>query len=214
MKNHHELVAAAKGMLTRDEPALHVVPPASEPEGETTQPMAVVPAAPAPLAGRQMGFLDQMRAQAGHTRMQARQARHLEGGVFHRLYHGQPKSLAQHAEYRQSRRWVKPGHRGGVADKGGAAFHKTIAPPLKVIGLAFSEAGDSPLKTGIAYYAGVLPLTCLALWGFGDLTLAVWIAVINVAIIVAIVLTLCAVTRPRDEAPVAEVVTEDEEPTP
>ena len=133
MKDRADLLAAAKGTLNRDPELapLHAVP--EPPEGETTQPMAVVPVKPAPLAGRQMGFLDQMRAQAGHTLMQARHARHTEGSLPHRMWHGQPRSMAQHAAYRQSRQWVKPGHEGGVADKGGTAFHTVIAPPLKAM---------------------------------------------------------------------------------
>jgi hypothetical protein len=216
MMSHSDLLAAAKGMLNRDpdpEPAppQAVTSPADD-AGETTQPMAVVPVAPAPLAGRQMGFLDQARHQAGHTLMQVRHARHTEGGVLHRMWNGQPRSMAQAAEYRRSRRWVKPGHEGGVADKGGAAFHAVIAPPLKVIGLAFSEAGDSPLKFAVGYF-GVFCLTELALCGFHHSTLAVWIAVIHVAILVVAVLALCALTGRRDDdtEPAAEIVTEPEE---
>lgn len=212
MKNHSDLLAAAKGMLNRDEPApLQVVPDPADDAGETTQPMEVVPVAPAPLAGRQMGFLDQMRAQAGHTLMQVRHARHTEGSLPHRLWNGQPRSMAMHAEYRRSRRWVKPGHEGGVADKGGAAFHAVIAPPLKVVGNSISAGGDSPLKFGIGYF-GVFCLTELALCGFHHSTLAIWIAVIHVAIIALAVLTLCAVTGRRDdETEPAETVTESEE---
>jgi hypothetical protein len=214
MMSHSDLLAAAKGMLNRD-PDPEPVPLQSVPdpaEGETTQPMEVVPVTPAPLTGRQMGFLDQARHQAGHTLMQVRHARHTEGGVLHRMWNGQPRSMAQAAEYRRSRRWVKPGHEGGVADKGGAAFHTTIAPPLKVIGLAFSEAGDSPLKFSIGYLAGVVPLTCLALVGVGDATLAVWIAVIHVAILVAVVLALCALTGQRgDDEPEPAQTAEIEE---
>jgi hypothetical protein len=216
MKDRADLLAAAKGTLSRDpdpEPAfLQSVPDPADDAGETTQPMEVVPVAPAPLAGRQMGFLDQARHQAGHTLMQVRHARHTEGGVFHRMWNGQPRSMAQAAEYRRSRQWVKPGHEGGVADKGGAAFHTVIGPPLKVIGLAFSEAGDSPLKFAVGYLAGVLPLTCLALVGVGDVTLAIWILVIHVAIVAIVVLALCALTGRRDDdTGQAETVTEPEE---
>jgi hypothetical protein len=205
MKDAADLLAAAKGTLNRDDPApLHAVPDPAE--GETTQPMAVVPVAPAPLAGRQMSFPAQVQAQAGHTLMLARHARHTEGSLPHRMWHGQPRSMAQHAEYRQSRRWVKPGHEGGVADKGGAAFHTVIGPPLKAVGLAFSAAGDSPVIFGVGYLAGVVPLTCLALIGFHHTTLAIWIAVIHVAIIAVAVLALCAVTGQRgaDEPEPAE----------
>lgn len=212
MKDREDLLAAAKGILNRGEATpLRVVPPADD-TGEPTQPMEVVPAAPAPLAGRQMGFLDQARHQAGYTWLQVRQARHTEGGIIHRLYHGQPRSMAMHADYVRNRRWVKPGHEGGVADKGGVAYHMTIGNPLVAVGNTVTAVGESPLKFGIAYLAGVLPLTELALIGFHHTTLAVWIAVIHVAVIAAVVLTLCTVTGRRDEAPVAEVITEDEEP--
>jgi hypothetical protein len=60
----------------------------------------------------------------------------------------------------------------------------------------------------------VVPLTCLALVGVGDATLAVWIAVIHVAISAVAVLALCALTGQRGEpepAETTESVTEPEE---
>ena len=74
-----------------------------------------------------------------------------------------------------------------------------------MIGNSISMIGESPLKSGIAYFAGVLPLTELALCGFGLTTLAVWILIIHVAIFAVTVLTLCAVTGRRDDG------TEDDE---
>lgn len=219
MKNYSEIMAAVRGEKTPvpESASLHAVPDV----GETTEPMAVVPAAPAVLAGRQMGFLDQARHQAAYTRQQVRELRHREGGVVHRLWHGQPRSMAQRAEYVQNRRWVKPGHEGGVADKGGTAFHKTIGPPLKVIGLAFSGAGDSPLVFFYAYF-GALSLTELGLWLAGDSMIAVWVAVIHIAIVVVGALILVALTRrsadddTEDEDgddELAEIVTDPEGPT-
>ena len=118
--------------------------------------------------------------------------------------------MAMQADHVRNRRWVKPGYEGGVADKGGVAFFAVIGNPLVAVGNSITALGESPLKFGITYIFGVLPLTCLALCGFHHTTLAIWIAVINIAVIAAVVLTLCAVTGRRDEDPVAEVVTETE----
>ena len=197
MKDRADLLAAAKGMLNRDPAPLHAVP--ELPEGETTQPMAVVPAAPAVLAGRQMGFLGQARHQAAYTRQQVRELRHREGGVVHRLWHGQPRSMAQHAEYVAERRWVKPGHEGGVADRGGVAFHAVIGKPMVAAGHSISALGESPLKFMIAYF-GVFCLSELALCGFHHATLAIWIFIVHVAIVAGVVLTLCVVTGRRDDS--------------
>ena len=206
MKDRADLLAAAKGMLNRDPAPLHAVP--ELPEGETTQPMEIVPAAPAALAGRQMGFLDQARHQATYTRQQVREARHREGGVVHRLWHGQPRSMAQHAEYVAERRWVKPGHKGGVADKGGVAFHAVIGKPGVAVGNAIAKTCSSPLAFTYTYF-GVLAAAEVSLIIAGDSMIAIWIGVVHVAIIVAAVLTLSALTRQRgdDEA-------EDEEAEP
>ena len=196
MKDRADLLAAAKGMLNRDEPVpLHAVP--EPPEGETTQPMEVVPAAPAVLAGRQMGFLDQARHQAGYTLMQMREARHREGSVAHRLYHGQPRSMAMQADHVRNRRWVKPGHEGGVADKGVTGYHKLIGNQMVAAGTTIAAVGGSPLAFFYTYF-GVLSLAELGLWLAGDPVIAIWVAVIHVAVVVAAVLTLCALTASRD----------------
>ena len=92
------------------------------------------------------------------------------------------------------------------------------APAQPVVVQQAAPAADNTMATALAagavgYLAGVVPLTCLALVGFHHATLAIWIAVIHVAVIAVAVLALCALTRPQDEPePVAEIVTEDEEP--
>ena len=196
MKNYNEIMAAVRGEKTPapDPAPLHAVPDV----GETTEPMAVVPAAPAALAGRQMGFLDQMRHQASHTRMQVRQARHTEGGVVHRLYHGQPRSMAQQADHVRNRRWVKPDHKGGIADKGGAGYHKLIGNQMVAAGNTIAAIGGSPLAFTYTYF-GVLAAAEVSLIIAGDSMIAIWIGVVHVAIIVAVVLTLSALTRQRDD---------------
>jgi hypothetical protein len=102
------------------------------------------------LGGGRMNAAEQILVIARHAlRVARRRARDLadrEGGWINGLLAGKPPSVREQAEYLEQRKWLPPGHEGGVADRAGAIYHRFIGLPGVAAGNAISATCARPFR--------------------------------------------------------------------
>ena len=136
-------------------------------EGEVpATPGPAAPAALVPLSGRRMSVREQSAAAVTHAfRTGWRRARDLarrEGGLVHGLLAARPPSVLEHFQYGTSRAWVPPGHDGGLAERLGVLYNRTIGAALVLAGEVLIGTGHKPLRFFLALFTILAAVT--AIW--------------------------------------------------
>jgi hypothetical protein len=166
--------------------------PAPELEPETRQGATVHLM---PIQGAQTSWLEQSNYAILHSlRMAWKRTQDFsrrEGNVIHGLLRAKPESLAEHSAYVSSRAWVPPAHEGGIAERAGVAYGRTIAPPAIALFNAGSAIAARPLRGTIAFLTTYL-LTGVALYALGHHAAAEWMiaGLLAAAALTALVLWL------------------------
>src|SRR5215471_3607122 len=69
-----------------------------------------------------------------------------EGGWVSGLLAGKPPSVNEQCDYLHQRRWLPPGHEGGIADKAGCWYHRLIGIPGVAFGNWISVTAARPFR--------------------------------------------------------------------
>jgi hypothetical protein len=116
-----------------------------------------------------MGALDQSWAAVRHAfRMARRRGSDLaarEGGWVNSLLAGKPPSVNDQRDYLNQRRWLPPGHEGGIADRAGEGYHVAIGVPGVALGDWVSATCARPFRfawTAAVFLAAVFGACQLA----------------------------------------------------
>jgi hypothetical protein len=138
--------------------------PPQETGGEPGPAPQPKPDAPAP-EGAQMTvpgqFWATIRFAFRTARRRAADITAAEGGWVNAALNGKPPSINDQRDYMNQRRWLEPGHEGGIADLLGEAYHAAYGVLGVAIGNAFSWLFAKPFhSTGAA--AGFLTGTLVA----------------------------------------------------
>jgi hypothetical protein len=132
---------------------------APEPAPEQLDATQEIPAVPEPQPaghalvtpdGGRMSALDQSWAAVRHAfRMARRRGSDLaarEGGWVNGLLAGKPPSVSEQRDYLNQRRWLPPGHEGGIADKAGEGYQVAIGVPGVALGNLISATCARPFR--------------------------------------------------------------------
>jgi len=120
---------------------------------------------PAPEAAQEAPAVPEPQAPAviPHAfRTASRRAKDLagrEGGCVNGLLAGKPPSVNEQCDYLAQRRWLPPGHEGGIADKAGCWYHRLIGIPGVAFGNWISVTAARPFR--LAWTLAVLAALAL-----------------------------------------------------
>jgi hypothetical protein len=177
-----------------DEPSDVLAPPVPE----VTQENPAEPRSAAPLASpeeERPGVLAEFALDIAHAIRAARRSlRDLtsrEGNWVTAFLAAKPRSVDEQRGYLANRRWLPPGHEGGIADRAGEAYQAAIGIP----GVAFGNAVSLTCKHAfrftvatfvilVALFAGcrfvlhLPPATCVAVPGLLAAILAGYVAAV------------------------------------
>lgn len=81
------------------------------------------------------------RDTAKATRRRGDEATRSEGNWVGRFLNAQPPSVNGQRDYKANKRWLPPGHEGGLADDIGTAYQNVVGIPVVMAGNAVSFAG-------------------------------------------------------------------------
>jgi hypothetical protein len=93
------------------------------------------------------------------ARRRAREASDREGNWVSDFLAAKPRSVNEQRAYLANRRWLPPGHEGGIADRAGEAYQVAYGVP----GVALCNAGLLTFKHGYRF-AGVTAVLLVALF--------------------------------------------------
>lgn len=154
---------------------LHPVSLASEPaDNPWTDPAyeATPPPAPASSAVREHDSQPGALAVVAHAFRAAR--RHAasmaarEGSWLGGVLAGHPPSVTGQRDYLRQRKWLPPGHDGGIADKAGEAYHIGIGVPGVALGDLIAALAARPFRAAWTLVVILVALpVAFALAGFG-----------------------------------------------
>jgi hypothetical protein len=163
-------------MLRRDdEPGgdtAQAVPETSQAARAAEQPAALPPGhAITTSDGDRVNALDQVIAVIRHAfrtgRRQAKDMSGREGGWVNGVLAGRPPSVSGQRDYTANRRWLPPGHEGGIADREGEAYQVAIGIPGVALGNMIAAVSARQFRFLIAFgllLGAVFTLTQLAGW--------------------------------------------------
>src|SRR5215469_2961434 len=119
----------------REEPRDEAPVPVPVPDAGQEAPAAPEPEAPAviPHAFRVAG-------------RRAKDLAEREGGWVSGLLAGKPPSVSEQRDYLRQRRWLPPGHEGGIADKAGCWYHRLVGIPGVALGNWISATAARPFR--------------------------------------------------------------------